>query len=510
MKKYFLLLLTGILTLSCESQKPLASSGSGSSEDIVIKIIQINDVYEIDAINNGKSGGLARVAWIRDSIARENPNTWFFLAGDFVNPSLLGTIKVDGERLQGKQMVEVLNQSKLDLTTFGNHEFDIKEADLQKRMDESTFKWTSANVRHVTKDGLKPFYKESITGRNIVSDFIIYNASNSRGETVNFGVFGVTIPSNPKDFVHYEDIYDASVRAYNEAMENSDFVIGLTHVSIEQDKEIARRIPELRLIMGGHEHFNMVEKVGQTVITKADANVVSLFVHTITYHPPFKQYEIESELVKVTDRFPSAPAVQAVVDKWNKILDNNLKALVDNPSEVIYHADVPLDGTDTASRSMQTNLGTIIGKSMSLAYDDQVDAAFSNGGGIRIDDRLSGDITAKDIFRILPFGGSAVRVEMTGKLLRETLDFGLAASGSGAYLQYYNIERSPKGEWLIKNQPLNDNKTYKLAINDFLLMGLDIPFLKEDNPGILKVYKPKENEIAFDLRKAIIHYFKSK
>ena len=95
----------------CQTQTATtaASQAFESNENIVIKIIQINDVYEIDAVNNGKSGGLARVATIRDSIANQNPNTWFFLAGDFVNPSLLGTIKVDGERLQGKQMIEVLN-----------------------------------------------------------------------------------------------------------------------------------------------------------------------------------------------------------------------------------------------------------------------------------------------------------------------------------------------------------------------------------------------------------------
>lgn len=511
MKKLLLPILTGFIMLGCQTQTATTTSSQElkSNENIVIKIIQINDVYEIDAVNNGKSGGLARVAGIRDSIANQNPNTWFFLAGDFVNPSLLGTIKVDGERLQGKQMIEVLNLSGLDLVTFGNHEFDIKEPDLQKRIDESEFTWMSANVRQVTKDGNKPFYKQTLTGREYFSDFMIYTAENSNGDRVNFGVFGVTIPSNPKDFVHYDDIYDESVRAYNEASQNSDFVLGLTHVSIEQDKEIARRIPDIQLIMGGHEHNNMLVNVGKSVIAKADANVVSLYVHTLTYNPATKNLIIDSELVPVTDKYSSKPEVQAAVDKWNKILDQNLKTVLDDPYEVVYHAAVPLDGTDTASRSEQTNLGTILGKSMSLAYDNQPDGAFSNGGGIRIDDRLSGDITGKDVFRILPFGGSVLLVDMTGKLLRKVLDFGLNASGTGAYLQRYNIDQNPRGEWQVKGQPLDDSKTYSVAVNDFLMLGLDIPFLTKDNPGVLKIYTPKEDEIAGDLRKCIISYFKS-
>lgn len=500
------MLLAGLLIISCHTRSTIATT---ADDEILIKIIQINDVYEIDALNNGKNGGLARVAWIRDSIANENPNTWFFLAGDFLSPSLLGTIKVDGERLNGKQMIDVLNVSGLDLVTFGNHEFDINEADLQKRLNESSFKWTSANVKQRTAGENKPFYKETLSGREPVTDYMIYTASNAKGNTVNFGVFGVTLPSNPKDYVYYGDIFDESVRAYEEASQNSDFVLGLTHVSIDQDKEIARRVPGVQLIMGGHEHNNMVVDVGNSVITKADANVISLFVHTLSYQPSTKNLDIDSELVMVNDQFPSKPDVLAVVEKWNQLLDENLKLVIDNPNEVIYHAVEPLDGTDTASRNTQTNLGGIIGESMMLAYENKADAAFSNGGGIRIDDKLAGDITGKDIFRVLPFGGSAVLVDMKGKLLREVLDFGLNAKGSGAYLQWYKIDRNAKGEWQIGGKALDDEKTYSIAMNDFLMMGLDIPFLKNDNPGVVKIYTPDENEIAGDLRKAVIHYFRT-
>jgi outer membrane protein OmpA-like peptidoglycan-associated protein len=41
--------------------------------------------------------------------------------------SLERTIKVKGERISGKQMVEVMNAMEFDLVTFGNHEFDLKE-----------------------------------------------------------------------------------------------------------------------------------------------------------------------------------------------------------------------------------------------------------------------------------------------------------------------------------------------------------------------------------------------
>ncbi|HTO16002.1 MAG TPA: bifunctional metallophosphatase/5'-nucleotidase [Edaphocola sp.] len=498
-----------MLSLSgCQFYKSI--NKASEADNIVIKIIQINDVYEIDAINSGKNGGLARVAHISDSIKSNYPNTWFLLAGDFVNPSLLGTIKYEGERLQGRQMIEVLNKSGLDLATFGNHEFDIKEADLQKRMNESYFKWTSANVQHVYSDGKQmPFYKINNHDTIPVSDFEIYKASNASGQSVNFGVISVTIPSNPKDFVHYGDIYEDAERAYNLAASKSEFVLGLTHVSIEQDKEIARKLPNIPLIMGGHEHNNMKHTVGKTVITKADANVVSLYLHTLNYNVKNKSLKINSQLIKVNDSYPANPEVQKVVNKWNQVLDENLKTLIDNPNQIVYQAKTPLDGTDEASRSVQTNLGGIICRSMSFAYNDMVDGAITNGGGIRIDDKLSGSISAKDIFRILPFGGQVLLVEMKGKLLKEVLAFGVKAVGNGAYLQRDNIDQNKKGQWVINGNVILDNRVYKIAINDFLLTGLDIPFLKKDAPGIIKIHTPNETDMAGDLRKSIIHYLKA-
>lgn len=505
MKKVLFLALFGSLIWSCSS----LPKTTAADEIVRFKIIQINDVYEIDAINAGKNGGLARVAHIKDSVKNVEPNTFYFLAGDFLNPSLLGTIKVDNERLQGKQMIEVLNASGLDLVTFGNHEFDLKEADLQKRLNESNFKWTSANVLQITPEGNSPFQIKNQNTTGKVSDYEVFTVKNKTGNEIKFGVFGVTLPSNPVDYVFYGDVYDESVRAYDLASKEADFVLGLTHVSLEEDHEIARRIPTLPLIMGGHEHENMLLKEGNTIIAKADANVLTLFVHTLAYNLSTKELAIDSELVKVDDRVASSPKVQQVVDKWNAILEENLKTVVDNPNEVILTTTEALDGTDNGSRNRQTNLGEIITQSMNYAYGNWGDGVIFNGGGIRVDDVLEGDILSKDIFRVLPFGGSIYQVEMTGELLEEVLNFGVKVAGTGAYLQRHQLTQSPEGKWLVKNEIIDPKKVYHIVLNDYLMMGFDIPFLTPENKGVLKVSTPTAEETAYDIRKAIIHYIQN-
>ena len=502
----FLLIAISICFLTgCGAPKnPINEAGT-----ITLKFVQINDVYEIAPLNGGEYGGLARVGYIRDSIKQKFPNTYLFLAGDFLNPSLLGTLKVDGERLNGKQMVDVLNALNVDLVTFGNHEFDLNEKDLQKRLDESNFNWTSANVRHVTGNGTIPFNSKRDGTTVPVSDFATFTATSPKGKKLKFGVFGVTLPSNPKDYVYYGDIYDNAERAYNLALQTTDFVVGLTHVALEEDMKIAKRLQTLPLVMGGHEHFNMLEKEGSTIITKADANAKSVYVHTLIYNPSTKNLHINSELVMVTDKTGSSAKVERIVNKWTELMDSKLKEVIENPDEIIYYASIPLDGTDDASRSKQTNLGELITHSMANAYKGKVNAAVVNGGSIRIDDKLSGDITSTDIFRILPFGGSVLQVDLEGSLLKKTLGYGLEKSGTGAYLQRYNISKNYNGEWQIGSELIDEKKTYSVAFSDFLLKGLDIPFLNPENPGIVKIHYPEESETAADIRKAIILYLKS-
>ena len=502
MRNFILLALVGYFLSSCEAlqlypEDPIKGAGA-----VTLKFVQINDVYEIAPMNGGEYGGLARVAHIRDSIKERFPNTYMFLAGDFLNPSLIGTLKIDGERVNGKQMIDVLNAMDIDLVTFGNHEFDLSEEDLQKRLNES-------NVRHVTESGLMPFARKWQYSTVPSSDFSTFNAIDADGNKMKFGVFGVTLPSNPKDYVSYGNIYENAIRAYDLAIQKADFVVGLTHVSIDEDKEIASRLRALPLIMGGHEHYNMLVKEGRTIIAKADANAKSVYVHTLIYNLRTKYLHINSELMMVTDKIASSAKVERIVSKWTDLVNSKLKEVVENPEEVIYNASSPLDGTDKSNRRKQTNIGELITRSMSYAYSDNVDGALVNGGSIRIDDRLVGDITSIDIFRVLPFGGSVLKVDLKGSLLKEVLEFGNSQSGEGAYLQRYKFSQNEKGNWQINNQSISDNKTYTVAFSDFLLKGLDIPFLTPENKGIVKIYTPKETETAADIRKAIIFYLNS-
>lgn len=510
--KFLLLAIFSLLLANCGSKKEVEIPTYQFKKDAAktyFNILQINDVYEIAPIQGGKFGGMARVETVRQNLLKEDKNTMTVLAGDFLNPSLIGTMKVNGERVRGKQMVEVMNAMDFDVVAFGNHEFDLSYTSLQDRLNESKFDWISANTLH-NKDGEHHYFHKVVNGKKeSLKDSFVKEFTNPDGSILKVGFISVCIPSNPRSYVFYGDMYEEIKRAYSEIKDKVDIVLGLTHATINQDKKIAKLLPNVPLIMGGHEHTNSYDKVGEVVIAKADANAKTAYIHRFEYDPTTKKVQFKSELKEINDQIPTDEKVGIVVDKWQKVLKEKIQDVVSNPYEVIYNAKIPLDARETPIRSVQTNMGEVITKAMSFAYDDKVDCALVNGGSVRIDDELEGDINVVDIFRVLPYGGSVLKVDIKGSLLKEVLNYGLKAAGTGAYLQRYNVFKEGE-EWKIKSNPTQNDKTYKVAFSDYLLRGLDIPMLSTKNPEVLNVYKPKDNELSYDIRKAIITYLKSK
>ncbi|MBK6996435.1 MAG: metallophosphoesterase [Lewinellaceae bacterium] len=296
--KTLALLLAALFLFSCSPAKKATTSG----EDGILEfqILQMNDVYEISPSPSDNIGGLARVATIRKELLAKNPNTFTVLAGDFISPSVIGTLKHEGKRIRGKHMIEVLNTLGLDWVVFGNHEFDYDDlADLQSRLDESKFTWLSANARLKGTTWTQQFFKNKPgDGTEICPDNKVISIKDADGTTLNVGIFGVLINSGRKPWVEYSDWAEAAKKNFAELKPKCDVVLALTHLAIEDDKKLAAMLPEIPLVMGGHEHDNMRVPVGPSVVTKADANAKTVYVHTLRYDKRKKTCTVKSELKK--------------------------------------------------------------------------------------------------------------------------------------------------------------------------------------------------------------------
>jgi 2',3'-cyclic-nucleotide 2'-phosphodiesterase (5'-nucleotidase family) len=484
------------------------SKAATATDKIEIVFLQINDVYEIDALEKGAVGGLARVATLKKTLLKQNPNTYLVLAGDFLSPSVMGTLKSEGKKIKGKQMVDVLNAIGVDYVTFGNHEFDIDEADLQARIDESHFTWVSANCLHQTNGQLSAFQKNN-TSKPFPQTLVV-EAHDADGTKARIGLFGVTLPFNKKEYVAYADVFDSAKKSLETLRQTADFTVALTHLDLSDDKKLAEMLPNVPLLMGGHEHYNMYVQTQNGIVAKADANAKTAWVHRILYNTTTKKSTLKSTLVKIDNSIPFDVATQQVVAKWNDIAIKSFKELGFQHDEQVYKTTELLDGREVTIRAGQTNLGTLVAHAAFDASANNPHAAIINSGSIRVDDQLTGTLTQYDIIRTLPFGGKLLDVNMKGSLLRQILDAGATNVGKGGYLQWYNITHT-NNIWTIAQQPLNNETTYRIILPEFLLTGgeSNMNFLTRTNPEIIAVQEPTNSQDPRnDIRHAVIAYLK--
>ena len=484
--RFLLLLLLPLLLLPGVGPAPAAGESG-----VALTILQMNDVYEIGPVGGGREGGLARVATLRRQLLAEDPNLITVLSGDLFSPSALGTAKVDGERLAGRQIVATLNVLGRDYATFGNHEFDVPEKSFLDRLRESRFAWISSNVRD--RSGL-PFPG--------VRENAVVTIRGAGGAAVRVGLFGVTLDSNKAEYVTYADPV-ASARAQVAALrENVDVVIAMTHLSAELDAALAREVPGIDLILGGHEHENLLLERGAAYvpICKADANARTVFVHRLRFDPAARALTVQSSLRRVTPALPDDPATQAEVLRWLELGYAAFRAEGFEPERVVAAVPIALDGLEASVRNRPTALTGLIADALRAAVPD-AELAIFNSGSVRIDDMLPpGPLTEFDVIRILPFGGRVCRAEVEGGLLRRVLAQGRANHGQGGFLQTSGV--SGEGElWLANGEPITDGRAYRVALVEFLLSGREqgLEFFSDKTPGVRAACQ-EGSDVRFALR----------
>lgn len=503
------LAIASLLFLSaCSTTQKTGSNDNGT---ISVKFLQINDVYEIAPIEGGKTGGMARVATIKQAEKVTNPNTFLVIAGDFLSPSVYNSLKYEDKRIRGRQMVEALNAAGLDIAVFGNHEFDISESELQSRINESNFQWISSNSFHKTKTGTEAFYKSSTAGNVPFPETYILKVKDADGTEAKIGFIGINIPFNKASYVTYTDPLETAEKLYNKIKDSCDAVIALTHLEMDSDIALAKKLPGLALILGGHEHDMRYQKVGNVIISKAHANARSIYKLELDINKKNHSFKTKGKLEWVDESIVYEKNTAKVVQKWNEIAEKNYSTLGFDAYKVVSQGGPSYDAREASIRWGVTNFSKVVVNAMEEAAP-QADLAFVNAGSIRPDDVLNPPITQYDILRSLPYGGAILEVDMKGSLLIKVLEAGRNNRGSGGFLHYSEtvFYDAINHTWTYKKNPVDKEKIYHVALSDFLLTGgeANMSYLTKDNKEIVKVYPAPSgsSDPRSDIRLAIIKY----
>ncbi len=467
----------------------LLSVSAFAQQDGVVRVtfLHLNDTYQFTPADGGKRGGLARVMTIKKNTIKENPNTIMTLGGDTLSPS------VETRTYRGKQMVDAWNVVGLDYSVLGNHEFDIRTNELLDRMKESKFTWLGSNVID-TRTGkifadMPPFVIRQIGG-------------------VKIGLFGFLLPETKEtssieahlQIADYCKTAQELIPKMRAAGANT--IVAVTHMFMAQDKKLAHCAPGIDLILGGHEHTLLQSSSNGVPIFKmwADAREVGRFDLFID-RKTGKLASMDWEVIPVTDEIPDAPEFAPVYEKY--------KELLDSLAVKVGATGVQLDALSHSVRTKETNIGNFIADAYRKAVD--ADLALVNGGSIRADlTYYPGPMTMRDVLSMLPFNNPIVKVEVTGKMLADILEHGVARSAEdnepGRFPQVsgmsfrFDARKLPGQrvlEIMVDGKPLDENKTYTLATSDFLVSrGGDGYTMFKDAKVLLPPDKaPKDSDV---------------
>ncbi|HEX2831603.1 MAG TPA: bifunctional UDP-sugar hydrolase/5'-nucleotidase [Thermoanaerobaculia bacterium] len=465
------------------------------------RILQINDVYKIEGLEGGNSGGLARVRTLRRHLESDGTPVLLLHGGDLIFPSVMS------KYLNGKPMIDVLNlldgdAAKDDLNLvvgFGNHEFDNKDPQvLLDRLNESSFQWVATNTRWCNPACDQRFPK--------TTDILLRDVGGTQ-----VAVFGLLYPMK-KSYMQTTDVLEAAADAVQTARaQGAKVVIAVTHEDMADDINLAKNIAGIDLVIGGHDHLFMQDAVGGTWISKADADAKSVIVYDVVYTPG-RGIDTVPLRVVIDKTIAKDPAVDARVQYWMGELSQKLGG-----NETIGQTENLLEGVEPAVRGYETALGNLLTDAARRQMNTEV--AVLNGGSIRINDNIPpGPITKYDMEGIFYYTNTLVAFPLTGQQLLDMLRNGVsrADAGDGRFLQVSGISfRYAKNgnqftvdaaDVRVGGQPLDLAKTYSVASIDYLyLNGSDDGFTLFTEP----TRPPKLNvDREADFRKTVEAYIR--
>jgi 2',3'-cyclic-nucleotide 2'-phosphodiesterase (5'-nucleotidase family) len=444
-----------------------------------ITFVHLNDTYRVGAVEDGGAGGFGRVVTVIRELQAEGRDVRILHGGDFLYPSL------ESQLWQGLQIVDAFNFMDALAPMYvvaGNHEFDPRTPDhLVDAVKASDFDWLGDNYRFETGEAdvdqaLHERFMFEAGGRKIGIFALLLHANDG---------------GNERDYVPIEPDYfgyaERAIAALDAA--GADLVIGLTHLHLWTDVEIAAlraEYPQFMFIVGGHEHEPEFSELrgDRAAVMKGASNARKIWRIDVSFDVDGVP-AIDARLIDLDETVLPDAEYARIEDKWRTRLLDRFPFLTARVGE----AAVPLDAREVTVRNRESNWGNFVVDQMRGAFGEpDVDLAFINSGTLRIDDYIAGDVAFEDIGRTFGFSSYLRYLSMTGAEFRTVLEAGYRGAGpSKGYFPQVSgfrvcVDRSqPEGARIVSLQVPEGNgwqeisagREYSVVVPDFLYRGGD-------------------------------------
>jgi len=366
---------------------------------------------------------------------------------------------------------------KYDVMALGNHEFDNPLETIKKQKRWAGLPFISANIyeKKSNKRIFPSHVRKDLDGLKVT-------------------IFGLTtedtpLKTNPKNVANLTFV--PTVKEAKTLVpiikQGTDVLVALTHMGHypnEQhgadapgDVTLARKVPGIDLIVGGHTQKPLFEPDIQngTIIVQAyewGKYLGRVDLEFLNGKLTLKKSELlPINLKDVSQKIEQDKNVQSFLSPFKTQGDHFLQVK-------IGHAEGEFHGARDLVRTKETNLGNLVAKAFKTKF--KTDLGLLNSGGIR-DSIYAGDITYETVLMVLPFQGEIVTGTLSGLELQDYLKHVVLnlTPGSGSFPQISGVEimvnRTKKtlDKILINGSPLLPSKKYSIALPEFIANGGD-------------------------------------
>ncbi len=372
-----------------------------------------------------------------------------------------------------------------DAMAIGNHDYDHGIDNTRRLLTRGNAPFLCANIRRRT-DGAKVDW---------ATPYRVFELAGLRVAVVGFVTVDTPNISHPETrTLEFRDPARELAELKPELRQQKiDWILPLTHLGIERDRELARAHPDLALIVGGHSHTYLATgtREGETLIVQTGSKAGAVGHVELELERDARTVRaVSAKLVDLLEE-PAGPDRVPAVDMICAALVRESDAIM---SAVVGEALSPIERTKDNTRSGSAgNWITDLMRSYSGA-----DVALMNRGGIRTDLR-AGPLTRRDCYEICPFDNNLVVLSMPGAELEILLGRCVESKNhSGVELSGARVMLRRGGDGVlltgvqVGGASLDPKRIYRVAVNSFMANGGDAyfeagkSFPREEDPILMR------------------------
>ncbi len=437
--------ILSILTISILMVSVAAVGFSGHVEagenDVEFTILHTNDEHSAliphsPAVDHDPGdaedptiGGSARLATaVREAREERDENVLLFNAGDFLGGSAFGWLAPEeGYAVE----LQLMQEMGYDAVIIGNHEYDYGTDVLADYLIDAGYPEKHEDTTVLASNTEAPA-EHPLAQKDLYRDTALFELDG--GITLGpFGLIGkdAVEVSAFTDDVEFPSQHETADRMVNKLEEKgADIVVAITHSGVDEDKELAREVPGIDIIVGGHCHTPLYEpiKESDTVIVQARSRLEYLGSLDLAYDTETGNLRVLNQengrdfLTKIDGRFQPDPDISQSINGHKKGLNELVSEKTHGRYQDVMEVVARSDFTITRDPPMEeTPMGNFVTDAMRSVTGnvtgERVDVAIQANGNIR------GDIVP----------GSMPRGALTFSDIVETVGLGYGDDGYAGY-----------------------------------------------------------------------------